>query len=93
MTRPCRLNLLPLLALLLAVAPPAQACGACGCTLNSDWASQGYALKPDCSRGERPGHVTLRRLNRAEYNNTVRDLFGVSITPGQTALTRMPSAA
>jgi len=42
---------------------------------------EGYALKPDCSRGERPGHVTLRRLNRAEYNNTVRDLFGVSITP------------
>jgi len=41
----------------------------------------GYALKPDCSRGERPGHVTLRRLNRAEYNNTVRDLFGISITP------------
>ena len=42
---------------------------------------EGYALKPDCSRGERPGHVTLRRLNRAEYNNTVRDLFGISITP------------
>ena len=46
MTRPCRLNLMPLLTLLLAAAPAAQACGACGCTLNSDWASQGYALKP-----------------------------------------------
>jgi hypothetical protein len=34
------------LALLLAVAPLGQACGACGCTLNSDWASQGYAVKP-----------------------------------------------
>src|SRR5436190_23194177 len=22
-----------------------------------------------------PGHVTLRRLNRSEYNNTVRDVF------------------
>jgi hypothetical protein len=30
----------------LVGAPPAQACGACGCTLNSDWASQGYAIKP-----------------------------------------------
>lgn len=28
-----------------------------------------------------PGHVTLRRLNRAEYNNTVRDLCGVDIHP------------
>jgi hypothetical protein len=34
------------LATLLVAAPSAQACGACGCTLNSDWASQGYALKP-----------------------------------------------
>ncbi len=28
-----------------------------------------------------PGHVTLRRLNRAEYNNTMRDLCGVDISP------------
>ena len=27
------------------------------------------------------GRVTLRRLNRAEYDNTIRDLVGVSITP------------
>ncbi|MFM8494320.1 MAG: DUF1592 domain-containing protein [Planctomycetia bacterium] len=40
-----------------------------------------YALVPDCSRGERPGRVTVRRLNREEYNNTVRDLFGVDIRP------------
>jgi len=26
-----------------------------------------------------PGHVTLRRLNRAEYTNTIRDLLGVKI--------------
>jgi len=32
--------------LLLAAAPMAQACGACGCTLNSDWASQGYSVQP-----------------------------------------------
>ena len=31
--------------------------------------------KPD------PGHVTLRRLNRAEYNNTVRDLIGMDLRP------------
>jgi Protein of unknown function (DUF1592)/Protein of unknown function (DUF1588)/Protein of unknown function (DUF1587)/Protein of unknown function (DUF1595)/Protein of unknown function (DUF1585) len=28
-----------------------------------------------------PGRVTLHRLNRAEYNNTVRDLLGTSLTP------------
>lgn len=37
---------LALVTLLLAAAPSAQACGACGCTLNSDWASQGYSDKP-----------------------------------------------
>jgi hypothetical protein len=28
-----------------------------------------------------PGRVTLRRLNRAEYNNTVRDLTGLDLRP------------
>ena len=28
-----------------------------------------------------PGRVTVRRLNRAEYNNTVRDLLGVDLSP------------
>jgi len=28
-----------------------------------------------------PGRVTLRRLNRAEYNNTIRDLVGVDFQP------------
>ncbi|MBI1353157.1 MAG: DUF1592 domain-containing protein [Acidobacteria bacterium] len=28
-----------------------------------------------------PGRVTVRRLNRAEYNNTVRDLLGVHFQP------------
>src|SRR5213079_1187938 len=32
-------------------------------------------VKPD------PGRVTARRLNRAEYNNTIRDLLGVSLRP------------
>ncbi|MFM7075134.1 MAG: DUF1592 domain-containing protein, partial [Planctomycetaceae bacterium] len=42
------------------------------------WIDQG-ALTPDCSQGERPGRVTLRRLNRTAYDNTVRDLLGVEI--------------
>lgn len=28
-----------------------------------------------------PGHTVLHRLSRREYNNTVRDLFGVTVTP------------
>ncbi|MDX1933261.1 MAG: DUF1592 domain-containing protein [Capsulimonadales bacterium] len=36
--------------------------------------------KADCDLKE-PGRVTLRRLNRAEYNNTIRDLVGVDIKP------------
>lgn len=28
-----------------------------------------------------PGHITLRRLNRSEYNNTVRDVFKVDSRP------------
>jgi mono/diheme cytochrome c family protein len=28
-----------------------------------------------------PGHITARRLNRAEYNNTVRDLLGFDVQP------------
>lgn len=30
-----------------------------------------------------PGRVTVRRLNRNEYNYTVRDLFGVNFSPGR----------
>ena len=29
-----------------------------------------------------PGHVTLRRLNRVEYNNSMRDLLGDNTGPG-----------
>ncbi len=29
-----------------------------------------------------PGRPTIRRLNRNEYNNTVRDLFGINFQPG-----------
>ncbi len=30
----------------------------------------------DCGTISRPGRVTMRRLNRSEYNNTIRDLTG-----------------
>ena len=36
----------------------------------------------DCSQPVDPGRVTVRRLNRNEYNNTVRDLIGVDFRPG-----------
>jgi hypothetical protein len=35
----------------------------------------------DCGKPGDPGRVTIRRLNRVEYNNTVRDLTGVDIQP------------
>lgn len=35
----------------------------------------------DCSLVNHAGRATLHRLNRAEYNNTIRDLFGLNITP------------
>ena len=35
----------------------------------------------DCDLARDPGRVTIRRLNRAEYNNTVRDLLGVDFQP------------
>ena len=37
-------------------------------------------LKIDCSKVD-PGRVTIRRLNKAEYNNTIRDLLGVDVKP------------
>ncbi len=35
----------------------------------------------DCAGVSAPGRVTIRRLNRAEYNNTIRDLLGVDFRP------------
>jgi len=43
--------------------------------LEGEFARQDRTAKPD------PGRVTARRLNRTEYNNTVRDLLGVDIRP------------
>ena len=43
-----------------------------------DWIA---ANTPEESIQPNPGRVTARRLNRSEYNNTVRDLLGVDIRP------------
>jgi mono/diheme cytochrome c family protein len=43
--------------------------------IEAEFARADRLLTPD------PGRVTLRRLNRAEYNNTVRDLLGVDLRP------------
>ncbi len=41
---------------------------------------QAVFSKADCDLAE-PGRVTIRRLNRTEYNNTIRDLLGVDFQP------------
>ena len=43
--------------------------------LESEFARQDASVKPD------PGQIAARRLNRAEYDNTIRDLLGVDIHP------------
>lgn len=43
--------------------------------LESEFLRQDKALAPDA------GRVAPRRLNRAEYNNTIRDLLGVDLDP------------
>lgn len=39
-------------------------------------------LHVDCSKVD-PGRVTIRRLNKNEYNNTIRDLLGVDFKPAE----------
>jgi mono/diheme cytochrome c family protein len=41
----------------------------------------GQLAKVDCKQERNPGRVTIRRLNREEYRNTIRDLLGVSFEP------------
>ena len=37
----------------------------------------------DCSQMANPGRVTVRRLNRTEYDNTIRDLLRVDFKPSE----------
>ncbi len=55
--------------------PPAEEISAITAWLRSEFARQDRAAKPD------PGRVTARRLNRAEYDNTIRDLLGIDLRP------------
>ncbi len=45
---------------------------------------EGTLYNLDCDLIADPGRVTIRRLNRAEYNNTVRDLLGVDFKPADS---------
>ncbi len=47
-----------------------------------DWIANSL-IKVDCTSAKDPGRVTIRRLNRAEYNNTIRDLCGVDFKPAE----------
>lgn len=47
--------------------------------LLSGWVEK-TLLQTDCDNPD-PGRVTIRRLNRFEYNNTIRDLVGVDFQP------------
>lgn len=38
----------------------------------------------DCDAAKHPGRVTIRRLNRVEYNNTIRDLIGLDLQPADS---------
>ncbi len=42
---------------------------------------EGALFHIDCTKVSDPGRVTIRRLNRTEYNNTIRDLLGVALRP------------
>ncbi|MEI8382249.1 MAG: DUF1592 domain-containing protein [Planctomycetota bacterium] len=42
---------------------------------------EGALYRIDCTKISDPGRVTIRRLNRAEYNNTIHDLLGVAVRP------------
>ncbi len=44
-----------------------------------DWIERDV-FKVDCNNPD-PGRVTIRRLNRTEYNNTIRDLLGIDFRP------------
>ncbi|MBL8231664.1 MAG: DUF1592 domain-containing protein [Bryobacterales bacterium] len=46
--------------------------------LTNEYARYDKSVRPD------PGRVTARRLNRAEYNNTIRDLVGIDLRPAET---------
>src|SRR5882672_4469765 len=57
------------------------AAGAAGSIATGAAGGVGSAGAPAPAPGTDPGRVTMHRLNRVEYNNTVRDLFGTTARP------------
>jgi hypothetical protein len=57
--------------------PPAADVEAFTRTVRAIFTQADRAARPD------PGHVTVRRLNRAEYDNTIRDLVGIDFSPAE----------
>jgi hypothetical protein len=47
----------------------------------TNWIQARYAITASSSAGDSAGVIHVRRLNRAEYNNTIRDLLGVDVQP------------
>lgn len=45
---------------------------------------QSHAVTVICDGPAYPGRVTLRRLNRSEYNRTIRDLIGIDYRPADS---------
>ncbi|MFN7933130.1 MAG: DUF1592 domain-containing protein [Bryobacteraceae bacterium] len=41
-------------------------------------------IRRQSASSSNPGHVTLPRLNRVEYNNTIRDLTGIDLRPADS---------
>jgi hypothetical protein len=72
--RPCAG--LAIATLLLISGPSAQACGACGCTLHSDWATQGYAVKPGWRFDLRYDYFNQDQL-RMGTRSVDRNTFGI----------------
>jgi hypothetical protein len=58
--------------------PPAETVAAITGWLESEFARQDRLIQPDA------GRITARRLNRTEYNNTIRDLLGVDLHPADS---------
>ncbi|MBM4071925.1 MAG: DUF1592 domain-containing protein [Planctomycetes bacterium] len=42
-----------------------------------------HVAQVDCTKARNPGRVTIRRLNRVEYKNTIRDLVGIEFKPAE----------
>ena len=45
------------------------------------WISHTLAATDDSALPKNPGRVLIHRLNRGEYNHTVRDVFGIDLKP------------